>query len=145
MSAPLVIALTSNGAIEGGCCRSPSMTTTMSSVRVSSTSATARARPRRSWLWWIEMDVSTAIKFSISRVVPSVLSSANTTRYGMVSNATANWATSGGGLPRSLNVGTIRAIDGADPGFMDSWDPSANVRSIERLASVLTLAYLYID
>jgi hypothetical protein len=90
------------------------------------------------------MDVLTAIRFSISRVVPSVLSSANTMRYGMASNATDNWATSGGGFPRSLNVGTIRAIDGADPGFMDSWDPSASVWSIERLASVLTLDYLYI-
>lgn len=91
------------------------------------------------------MAVLLRIKFSISRVVPSVLSSANTMRYGMVSNATANWATSGGGLPRSLNVGTIRAIDGADPGFMDSWDPPASVWSIERLSSVLTLDYLDID
>ena len=48
-------------------------------------------------------------------------------------------------MPDSVNVGISGVLDGAGPGFMDSWDPPASVWSIERLSSVLTLDYLDID
>lgn len=112
ISAPAVSASISVGTMCGGCWRSPSITTTMSSETLSRTSATARAKPRRVELWFKQtVGLPRAIS-RISHVVPSVLSSANSMRNRASPSAAVTCSTNGPGFPRSLKVGTITAIVG---------------------------------